>query len=156
MSVCPNEAIEIRHLTHNQLRSQVEGILSIEKESIIAFTAETCGYNAADIAGVSRLKYPTNIKIVKVPCVSRVSVNDILYAFENGAKGVMLVACPEGLCHYINGTEAAEKIIKKARKILDEKGIGGEKLIFVPIVSPDGPKFQKICTELVKEIWRDS
>ena len=55
--------------------------------------------------------------------------------FEKGAKGVMLVACPEGLCHYINGTEAAEKIVIEAKKILDKKGIGSEKLIFVPIVS---------------------
>ena len=156
VAVCPEEAIQIRQLTNDQLRSQIDGILSIEPDSIIAYTTETCGYNAADIAGVSRLKYPSSIKIVKLPCVGRLSIDDILYAFEKGAKRVMVVACPEGLCHYIDGTEAAIKTINEAKKILDKKGIGGEKLLFVPIVSPDGPKFQKICEEEDKKIRRQA
>jgi len=152
VSICPEGAIQIRQLTNDQLRSQIDGILSIEPESIIAYVSETCGYNAADIAGVSRLNYPSDVKIVKVPCVGRLGVNDLLYPFEKGAKRVMVVACPEGLCHYIDGTETAEKAVEEAKKILDKKGISGEKLRFVPIVSPDGPKFQKICQEEAEKL----
>lgn len=156
VSVCPHEAIEIRHLTNDQLRGQVDGILSIDPNSIIAYATETCGYNAADIAGVSRLKYPSSIKIVNVPTVGRLSINDIIYPFEKGAKRVLVVACPEGLCHYINGAKLAEKTVKEAKIILDKKGIGSEKLRFVAIVSPDGPKFQKICEEEDKKICEAS
>jgi len=147
VSVCPDEAIEIRSLTNDQLKAQVDGILSTDQDSIIAYTTETCGYNAADIAGVTRLDYPTNIKIVKIPCAGRLNVNDIIYPIMKGARGVMVVACPKGLCHYIDGSESAEKVVQEAKKILDEKGIGGDKIRFIPIVSPDGPKFQKICKE---------
>jgi len=152
VSICPEEAIEIRHLTKKQLRSQIDGILSVEPDSIIAYTSETCGYNAADIAGVSRLKYPSEIKIIKLPCVGRLSVDDIIYPFDKGAKAVMVVSCPPGLCHYIDGAESAEKIVEDAKKILDEKGISSDKLRFIPIVSPDGPKFQKVCTEEFEKI----
>jgi len=155
VSVCPEEAIEIRNLTNKQLRNQVEGILSIDPNSIIAYTTETCGYNAADIAGVSRLKYPSEVKVVKLPCVGRLRVDDILYAFEKGAKAVMVIACPEGLCHFIDGTESAQKIVEKTKKILDKKGIGSEKLRFIPIVSPDGPKFQNICKEEAEKIKKE-
>jgi len=155
VAVCPSEAIEIRHLTNEQLRSQVEGILSLDQDSIIAYTSETCGYNAADIAGVSRLEYPASIKIVKVPCAGRLSVNDLIYPFEKGAKAVMVVACPKGLCHYIDGTESAEKVVIEAKKILNEKGFQSEKLQLIPIVSPDGPKFQRICKEEDRKMRSD-
>ena len=151
-AVCPETAIEIRHLTNNQLRSQVEGILSVEPNSIIAYVTETCGYNAADIAGTSRREYPTAVKIVKLPCVGRLSVDDLIYPFEKGAKRVMVVSCPEGLCHYIDGDSAAKEKVQIAKKILDERKIGGDKLVFIPIVSPDGIKFQKICKEETAKI----
>jgi heterodisulfide reductase subunit A2 len=155
VAVCPHEAIEIRHLTNKQLRSQVEGILSIDQDSIIAYTSETCGYNTADIAGVSRLEYPPVVKIVKVPCVGRLSVNDLIYPFEKGAKAVMVIACPKGLCHYIDGTESAEKVILEAKEIMNKKGFQSEKLRLIPIVSPDGPKFQSICKEEAKKMRGD-
>ena len=152
VAVCPEGAIEIRHLTHNQLKSQIDGILSVDSNSIIAYVTETCGYNAADIAGTSRREYPSQVKIIKLPCVGRLSVNDLIYPFEKGAKRVMVVACPEGLCHYIDGDDAAKKKVQEAKKILDKKNIGSDKLSFFPIVSPDGIKFQKICREEAAKI----
>ncbi|MCK4347515.1 MAG: hydrogenase iron-sulfur subunit, partial [Thermoplasmatales archaeon] len=150
VAVCPEGAIEIRHLTNDQLKSQIDGILSVDPDSIIAYVTETCGYSAADIAGTSRREYPSKVKIVKLPCVARLSVDDMVYPFEKGAKGVMVVACPEGLCHYIDGTISAKERFQEAEKILDKKDIGREKLRFVEIVSPDGIKFQKICQEMAK------
>ena len=157
-AVCPEGAIEIRHLTNNQLKAQIDGILSVDPDTIIAYVTETCGYNAADIAGTSRREYSTKVKIVKLPCVGRLSVDDMIYPFEKGAKRVMVVACPEGLCHYIDGDAAAKEKVQEAKKILDKKNIGSEKLRFVPIVSPDGIKFQKICQEeaaKIKEVSND-
>jgi heterodisulfide reductase subunit A len=151
-AVCPEGAIEIRHLTTNQLKSQIDGILSIDSSSIIVYVTETCGYNAADIAGTSRREYPSQIKIVKLPCVGRLSIDDMIYPLKKGAKSVMIVACPRGLCHYIDGDLAAKEKVEKAKKILDKKNIGREKLHFFEIVSPDGIKFQKICREEAAKI----
>lgn len=150
VSVCPEDAIEIRHLTKAQLRAQVDGILEGDPDSVIAYTTETCGYNAADIAGTSRMEYPSIVKIVKLPCVGRLSVEDILYPFEKGAKGVMIFACPKGLCHYIDGTESAEEKYMKAKEILDEKGIDTNRLRFIEILTPDGQKFQKSCMDIAE------
>lgn len=148
VAVCPEGAIEIRHLTNTQLKSQIDGIISSDPDSVITYVTETCGYNAADIAGTSRREYPSKIKIVKLPCAARLSVDDIVYPLEKGAKGVLVMACPEGLCHYIDGTISAKKRIQEAEKILDKKGIVQEKLRFVEILSPDGIKFQKVCEEM--------
>ena len=150
VSVCPEDAIEIRHLTKAQLRAQVDGILEGDQDSVIAYTTETCGYNAADIAGTSRMEYPPMVKVVKLPCVGRLSVEDILYPFEKGAKGVMIFACPKGLCHYVDGTEAAEEKYMKAREILEEKGVDVNRLRFVEILTPDGQKFQRSCREMAE------
>lgn len=150
VSVCPEDAIEIRHLTKSQLRAQVDGILEGDPDSVIAYITETCAYNAADIAGTNRMEYPAVVKIVKLPCVGRLSVEDILYPFEKGAKGVMIFACPKGLCHYIDGTEAAEEKYMKAKKILEERGIDTNKLWFIEILTPDGQKFQKSCIEIAE------
>ena len=152
VSICPEGAIEIRHLTGAQLRAQVDSILESDPDSVIAYTTETCGYNAADIAGTSRMEYPPVVKIVKLPCVGRLSVADILYPFEKGAKGVMIFACPEGLCHYIDGTEAAKEKYEKAKEILKEKGMDAERLRFIEILTPDGQKFQKVCKDIAEYI----
>ena len=150
VSVCPEDAIEIRHLTKAQLRAQVDGILEGDPDSVIAYITETCAYNAADIAGMNRMEYPSIVKIVKLPCVGRLSVEDILYPFEKGAKGVTIFACPKGLCHYIDGTESAEEKYMKAKKILDEKGIDTNRLRFIEILTPDGQKFQKSCMDIAE------
>ena len=150
VSVCPEDAIEIRHLTKAQLRAQVDGILEGDPDSVIAYITETCAYNAADIAGMNRMEYPSIVKIVKLPCVGRLSVEDILYPFEKGAKGVTIFACPKGLCHYIDGTESAEEKYMKAKKTLEEKGIDTNRLRFIEILTPDGQKFQKSCMDIAE------
>ncbi len=72
-----------------------------------------------------RLSYPTNIKIVKVPCTGRVDIILMMKAFENGADGVYLVGCMEGDCHYLTGNLKARKRVEYVKKLLDECGIGG-------------------------------
>ena len=95
---------------------------------ITAFYCIYCGYMAADTAGALQIQYPANIKFVKLPCTGKTDVRYILEAFEQGADGVYEVACPIGNCHHVRGNERGRARVKHAKKILDEIGLGGERL----------------------------
>jgi heterodisulfide reductase subunit A len=140
-AICPSNASEMRYGSDEQLKAQVDGILSSDPDSVIAFSCEQCGYNAADLAGISNLEYSSRVKIIKVPCTARVSFELMLYPFLRGAKGVMVAGCLEGQCHYIDGNIGAKERAMLAKKVLDLIGIGGERLQFYNMSSGDGPRF---------------
>ncbi len=100
---------------------------SFEPE-ITAFYCIYCGYMAADTAGAMQLQYPANVKFVRMPCSGKTDIRYILEAFEQGADGVYIVACPIGNCHHVRGNERGYARVRRARKILDEIGLGGERL----------------------------
>jgi F420-non-reducing hydrogenase iron-sulfur subunit len=95
---------------------------------LTAFTCIYCGSMAADTAGALRLTYPANVKLFRFPCTGKVDVEYILRAFEEGADGVYIVACPIGNCHHLHGNVRATKRLAYAREKLEEVGIEGERL----------------------------
>jgi F420-non-reducing hydrogenase iron-sulfur subunit len=95
---------------------------------ITAFYCIYCGYMAADSAGLLGVQYPANVKFVRLPCTGKIDVRYVLEAFEQGADGVYLVACPIGNCHHVRGNERGRARVERARKLLDEIGLGGERL----------------------------
>jgi coenzyme F420-reducing hydrogenase delta subunit len=95
---------------------------------ITAFYCVYCGYMAADTAGALQIQYPANVKFVRLPCTGKTDIRYLLEAFEQGADGVYLVACPIGNCHHVRGNERGRARVRRARQILDEIGIGGERL----------------------------
>ena len=95
---------------------------------ITAFYCIYCGYMAADTAGALNLQYPANVKFVRMPCTGKTDVRYLLEAFEQGADGVYVVACPIGNCHHVRGNERGLARLQRAKKILDEIGIGGDRL----------------------------
>lgn len=122
---------------------------------ITAFTCIYCGYMSADTAGTLRLTYPSNVKLVRLPCTGKVDVRYLLNAFEEGADGVYVVACPIGNCHHVHGNERAVKRVEYAKKLLDEVGIGGERLDIVFTTGGMGASFAnaaKSMTERVREL----
>ena len=99
-----------------------------------------------------RLQYPTNIRVVRVPCTGKVDVLYILHALEKGADGAYLVGCLEGGCHYNNGNLKARKRVEQAQKILDTIGIGGERVQMYNLSASDGPLFAKYAVEMDEKI----
>ncbi|PIZ26326.1 MAG: hydrogenase iron-sulfur subunit [Chloroflexi bacterium CG_4_10_14_0_8_um_filter_57_5] len=95
---------------------------------ITAFYCIYCGYMAADTAGALQVQYPANVKFVRMPCTGKTDVRYLLEAFEQGADGVYIVACPIGNCHHVRGYERGRARMQRAKKILDEIGLGGERL----------------------------
>jgi len=99
-----------------------------------------------------RLSYPTNVKIIKVPCTGRVDVILILKAFENGADGVYLAGCLEGDCHYLVGNIRARKRVEYVKHILEECGIGGERVAMYNMSSAEGQRFAEVAREMTDKI----
>ena len=79
-------------------------------------------------AGGLHIQYPANVKFVRLPCTGKTDIRYLLEAFEQGADGVYVVACPIGNCHHVRGNERGRARVQRARQILDEIGIGGERL----------------------------
>jgi len=99
-----------------------------------------------------RLSYPTNVKIVKVPCTGRVEIAFVLKAFENGADGVYLAGCLEGDCHYLVGNIRARKRVEYLKHILEECGIGGERVAMYNMSSAEGQRFAEVAREMTEKI----
>ena len=120
--------------------------------NIIAFCCHYCAFTAADLAGTMRQQYPTNIRIVRLPCSGKADVNMFLQAFVEGADGVMVAGCEEGGCHFIQGNLRAKKRVEHAKKLLEEAGINPERLEMYHIAASQGPLFAQRSKEFIQRI----
>ncbi len=121
--------------------------------SIVAFCCWWCAYGAADLAGISKLDYPTNVRIVRVPCTGRVDALHILRAFEEGADGVIVAGClKDGGCHYVDGNMKAERRVTGLKRSLEAIGLGDQRLemYFMSAGMPD--KFVQSVTQFTEGI----
>jgi coenzyme F420-reducing hydrogenase delta subunit len=119
---------------------------------ITVFTCIYCGYMSADTAGTLRLQYPPNVKLVRLPCTGKTDVGYILKAFEEGADGVYVVGCPMGNCHHVRGNERAKARVDRAKCLLDEIGLGGERLEIFFVSGGMGATFAHYAEEMTERI----
>ena len=119
---------------------------------IVAFCCHYCAYTAADMAGSQRRCYPPNVKIVRVPCSGKVDTIHILKAFEKGADGVYVAGCLDGDCHFKNGNIRASRRVASVKDLLDEIGIGGERLEMVKVSAGMGERFADIAEQMTEKI----
>ena len=119
---------------------------------IVAFACNWCSYAGADMAGVSRLQYPPNIRTIRVMCSGRVTPSWILRAFERGADGVFVSGCHIGDCHYGFGNKMAEKQVETAKKLVELLGLEPDRLHLEWISASEGQKFADSITQFVERI----
>jgi F420-non-reducing hydrogenase iron-sulfur subunit len=120
--------------------------------SILVFCCNWCSYAGADLAGVSRLQYPVNVKVLRVMCSGRVDPYFVLRALELGADGVLITGCEIGDCHYISGNLKAKERIERLSKLLDQIGIGSERIRLEWIAASEGVKFAQVMEEFTNHI----
>jgi heterodisulfide reductase subunit A len=150
---CPKECITIVHYTDEQLRAQVEAALEEKAgEKILGFVCHWCALGGVDMAGVSRLQYPSHARLIRVMCSARVPIKLIERAFELGAAGVLVAGCEFPTCHYISGNYACETRVKRAKKRLAKKGYDPEKLWNIWCSAADGPKFANTMREMATQL----
>jgi F420-non-reducing hydrogenase iron-sulfur subunit len=99
-----------------------------------------------------RLSYPTNVKIIKLPCSGRAEIIHLMKAFEEGADGVFVAGCLEGDCHYQTGNLRAKKRVAYVREILDKVGVGGERIVMYNLSAGQGPRFAEIAREMTEKV----
>lgn len=115
---------------------------------ITVFTCIYCGYTSADMAGTLGLRYPADIKVVKLPCTGKMDTLYMLKAFEQGADAVMVVACTKGTCHHLEGNLRAEKRVGRAKLILDEIGLGGGRVEIFFVTGSQGYSFVEAVNQM--------
>ena len=120
--------------------------------NIIGFLCNWCSYAGADLAGTSRIKYPPNIKSIRVMCSGRVDPVFILEALKKGADGVLVAGCHPGDCHYQSGNYKTNRRIKLLKKLLEEMAVDPKRVRFEYVSASEGQKFAAVVTDFVDEL----
>ena len=119
---------------------------------ILGFACNWCCYAGADLAGTSRMKYPANLRIIRVMCSGRIDPEFILRAFKEGADGVFIGGCHPGDCHYVSGNYKAQKRIMLLRKLLEGLGIEPGRLELQWVSASEGQRFADAVTGFTERI----
>jgi F420-non-reducing hydrogenase iron-sulfur subunit len=119
---------------------------------IIGFTCNWCSYRAADMAGMARMKYPTNIRLIRLMCSGRLDPTFVLKAFASGADGVLVTGCHPGDCHYIEQNYKALRRFILMQKTLEQMGIEPGRLKLIWASAAEGAKFTDEVIKIVEEV----
>ena len=119
---------------------------------IIAFCCNWCSYAGADLAGVSRLQYPPNMRIVRVMCSGMVHPNLVIDALTKGADGVIICGCHIGDCHYIEGNLKAESRKEAIELLLEDFGLEPERFRLEWVSASEGPRFAKVMRDMTETV----
>jgi len=119
---------------------------------VLGFACNWCGYAGADQAGMNKMQYPANIKLLRLMCLGRVDTTLLLEAFRKGFDGVLLVGCHIGDCHYVSGNKNAFIVVEQMKNILHYLGIEPERLRIEEVSGGEGPLFVKVVKEFIEEL----
>jgi F420-non-reducing hydrogenase iron-sulfur subunit len=119
---------------------------------LVAFFCNWCTYTAADLAGVSRLKYAANARVIRVMCSGRIDPQFILEALAKGADGVLIGGCHPNDCHYVEGNYKMLRRFRLLRRMLKDMGIEEERVRLEWISAAEGEKVKVVMNEMVEQI----
>lgn len=119
---------------------------------IVAFLCNWCSYAGADLAGTSRIQYPPNVRIIRVPCSGRVSPFFILSCLQNGVDGVLVSGCHPGDCHYLTGNYSARRKFALVKNLIEFAGIEEGRVQFSWVSASEGIRFAKLIDRVTARI----
>ncbi len=119
---------------------------------IVAFLCNWCSYAGADLAGTSRIQYPPNIRIVRVPCSGRVNPFFILASLQRGVDGVLVSGCHPGECHYLSGNYSARRRLALLKGLLEFVGMEEGRIQFSWVSASEGVRFAKLIDKVTARI----
>ena len=122
--------------------------------TVLAICCWWCSYGAADLAGTSKMEYPTSVRIVRIPCTGRVDPLHILQAFRDGADGVLVGGCLKDGCHYVDGNLKAEARVLQLKKKLKAIGLGDERLEMYFMSAAQSDRFVQAVTEFTERVTK--
>ncbi len=154
---CRSKSIEVAGFTDTQLHAEINALADLRRISdskedwepvICSFLCNWCSYAGADLAGMSRLDYPANIHIVKVPCSGKVDPSFILKAFEKGADLVSVSGCHPGDCHYSTGNYHARRKLVTFRELIGFMGIDPRRMQISWVSAAEGAKWATVARQI--------
>jgi heterodisulfide reductase subunit A len=146
---CPSNAIMMHHFTDGQIEAQIDAILEQDPlQRILVFACNWCSYAGADFAGVSRLQYPPNARLIRTMCSGRVSEKFVWRAFEKGSPVVLVSGCHIGDCHYLNANHWTERRVKRMQKKMEKMGLRAERLQLEWISAAEGLRFKEVMEKM--------
>jgi coenzyme F420-reducing hydrogenase delta subunit len=119
---------------------------------ILAYCCHYCAYAAADLAGVLRLRYPAEAKLMELPCTGRLDLLEVLHAFEAGADGIMVAGCLEGDCHFQQGNLNARRRVERIKALLQAIGLEPDRVRMFNLSSAMGKQFAEAAAEMTEQI----
>ncbi len=122
------------------------------KPRIVAFFCNWCTYTAADLAGVSRLKYAPNVRVIRLMCSGRVDPQFVLDALARGADGVLIGGCHPGDCHYVEGNYKMLRRFQLLTRMLQDMGVEAQRVRLEWISAAEGEKVKKVVNEMTEQI----
>ncbi|MBY9019874.1 MAG: hydrogenase iron-sulfur subunit [Candidatus Lokiarchaeota archaeon] len=153
-AMCHTDALYIPGFTKKQISTQLSKILDEKSEYplIIAFLCNWCSYMGADLAGTSKINYPTNIRSIRVMCTAMLNPSLVFEAFFNGADGVLIAGCHPQDCHYDTGFIKAVNRYESIRQILGETGLNENRVRIESISAGEGEKFAQVVSNFKMEL----
>jgi len=146
---CPFGALTQNHFTDEQILAQVDAVMEHDAEKkIVAFCCNWCAYAGADFAGVSRMQYPPNVRIIRTMCSGRVAPKFVERAFARGAAAVLVAGCHPGDCHYINANYHTQKRVERLSKKMEQSGLNKERLQLLWASAAEGERFASKILEM--------
>lgn len=143
-----NVANEMNQLQTQDTASQTESY----EPKIVAFLCRWCSYAGADLAGGSRIKYPANIRIIRVPCSCRIDPKLVLKTLERGVDGVLVSGCHPGDCHYTEGNYYARRRMLMLFKLLEFVGVDPRRVQMSWVSASEGPKWAEVVEAVTEDI----
>ncbi len=153
-AACPVDAIDMRFFSDQQILAQVQAATEVKREFplIVAFLCNWCSYGAADLAGTSRIQYPTNARNIRVMCSARVDPSFVLEALRRGADGVLIAGCRIGECHYRDGNYQALQRVNVLKGVLEKIGLDPGRVKIVWCAASEGEIYAQDLREFIAEL----
>ena len=150
---CLQDAIYMRHFRDEQIIAQIDGILAEHpQDQLVVFACNWCSYAGGDMAGTSRLQFPTSSRLIRTMCSGRVDEKFVLHAFKLGAPMVLVSGCHFVDCHYISAVHWTQKRMDRMWNKLDKLGIRVDRLQLEWISAAEGQKFAKVMREMEEKL----
>jgi heterodisulfide reductase subunit A len=148
---CPSDALTQNYFTDEQIIAQIDAVTERDADKkIVAFCCNWCAYAGADFAGVSRMQYPPNVRIIRTMCSGRVAPKFVERAFARGAAAVLVAGCHPGDCHYINANYHTQRRVERLWKKMEQNGLNKERLQLLWVSAAEGERFASKIYEMQK------
>lgn len=146
---CVFGALTQSHFTDEQIIAQIDAVTEKDADKkVVAFCCNWCSYAGADFAGVSRMQYPPNVRIIRTMCSGRVSPMFVERVFARGAAAVMVTGCHPGDCHYINANYQTQKRVERLWKKMETSGLDRNRLQLLWASAAEGERFASKVREM--------